>query len=53
MAVAVRADLEYQLVSAGRFSLIIASELVTNCIDRYGIHDAEILGTCTGGDLEK
>ncbi len=53
MAVAVRADLEYKLVSAGRFSLIIASELVANCIDRYDIHDAEILGTCLGGDLEK
>ena len=52
MAVAVRADLEYQLVSAGRFSLIIASELVANCTDRYGIHDAEILGSCLGADLE-
>ncbi len=52
MAVAVRADLEYQLISGDNFSLIIASDLVTHCADRYGIDSVEILGRCSGSDLE-
>ena len=52
MAVTIRADLEYQLISGANFSLIVASDLVAQCADRYGIPSVEILGSCSGNDLE-
>ncbi|WP_286269305.1 isoleucine--tRNA ligase [Thalassotalea hakodatensis] len=55
-AVSVHPDVEYSLVQCekeGRsFRLILASELVTECIDRFGIEKYHALGFCNGEALE-
>jgi isoleucyl-tRNA synthetase len=44
---------EYQLVSTERGLLILAAELATACLDRYGLDRRDVLGTCKGAALEK
>lgn len=59
-AVAVNADTEYTLVQcdtlpngeAGKLRLILASDLVTSCMDRFGIEKYHALGFCKGAELE-
>ena len=59
-AVALHADVEYTLVQCETLSggeegtqrLVIASDLVTGCMDRFGITKYHALGFCTGSDLE-
>lgn len=52
-AVALAAKVEYSLVQAGQRRLILATDLVNDCLLRYGIEDAKTLAICTGADLEK
>jgi len=55
-AVSVHPEVEYTLVQceteAGKQRLIIASDLVTSCMDRYGIDKYHALGFCKGSALE-
>ncbi|MBU2869343.1 isoleucine--tRNA ligase [Colwellia sp. E2M01] len=59
-AVALHADVEYTLVQCetlsageeGKQRLVIASDLVTSCMDRFGITKYHALGFCKGADLE-
>ncbi len=59
-AVSVNADVEYTLVQcetlpqgeAGKLRLVIASDLVTSCMDRFGINKYHALGFCKGSELE-
>lgn len=59
-AVSVNADVEYTLVQcetlpqgeAGKLRLVIASDLVTSCMDRFGIDKYHALGFCKGSELE-
>lgn len=55
-AISVHPEVEYSLVQCdteqGRQRLIIASELVTSCMDRFGITKYHALGFCKGLDLE-
>jgi isoleucyl-tRNA synthetase len=46
-------EYEYQLVSTERGLLILATELAKACLDRYGLHQRDVLGTCKGSALEK
>ncbi|MCC2614645.1 isoleucine--tRNA ligase [Aestuariibacter halophilus] len=56
-AVCVSPKLEYTLVQAetesGKQRLILASELVTECMDRFGIEHYHALGYCHGDALDK
>ena len=55
-AVAVHPEVEYSLVQCeneqGKFRLILASDLVSDCMDRFGISKYHALGFCKGQDLE-
>jgi isoleucyl-tRNA synthetase len=55
-AVAVNAEVEYSLVECeteqGKERFILASDLVTSCIERFGINKYKILGFCQGSDLD-
>jgi len=55
-AVSVHADVEYTLVQCvteqGKERLILASDLVTSCMDRFGIDKYHALGFCKGIDLD-
>ena len=55
-AVSLNADVEYTLVQCesaqGTERLILASDLVTSCMDRYGIDKYHTLGFCKGSELE-
>jgi len=59
-AVALHTDVEYTLVQCetlsggveGKQRLVIASDLVTSCMDRFGITKYHALGFCKGVDLE-
>ncbi len=46
-------DFDYQLVSTERGLLILAAELATACLDRYGLARRDVLGACKGSALEK
>jgi isoleucyl-tRNA synthetase len=58
--VAVHAEVEYTLVQCetlidgkqGKERLILASDLVTSCMDRFGITKYHALGFCKGADLD-
>ncbi len=43
----------YQLVQTERGLLILAAELATACLDRYGAKQRDLLGTCKGAALER
>ncbi|WP_372766880.1 isoleucine--tRNA ligase [Pseudoalteromonas sp.] len=55
-AVAVHAGLEYSLVQVeteqGKQRLVLASDLVKDAMDRYGVDKFHALGYCQGSDLE-
>jgi isoleucyl-tRNA synthetase len=55
-AVSVHPEVEYTLVQceteSGKQRLILASELVQSCMDRYGITKYHALGFCKGADLD-
>ncbi|WP_448211394.1 isoleucine--tRNA ligase [Colwellia sp. MEBiC06753] len=55
-AVSVHPEVEYTLVQCeneqGKFRLILASDLVKSCMDRFGIDKYHALGFCQGADLE-
>ncbi len=55
-AVSVHPEVEYTLVQCetaqGKQRLILASDLVTSCMDRFGIEKYHALGFCKGIDLE-
>ncbi|MDA1011354.1 MAG: isoleucine--tRNA ligase [Proteobacteria bacterium] len=51
-AVAVGADIDYSLVRISDGLLILASELVESCVQRYGIEEFETLCSFKGGKLE-
>src|SRR5690349_11631173 len=44
---------DYQLVRTERGMLILAAELATACLDRYGLKQRDVLGTCKGAALER
>ncbi|GLX77168.1 isoleucine--tRNA ligase [Thalassotalea insulae] len=56
-AIAVHPAVEYTLVQCEKenekFRLILASELVKSCMDRFGIDKYHALGFCKGADLDK
>ena len=55
-AVSVHPEVEYTLVQCegeqGKFRLILASDLVSSCMDRFGIDKYHALGFCKGSDLD-
>lgn len=55
-AVSVHPEVEYSLVQCesekGKFRLILATDLVAECMDRYGITKFHALGFCKGKNLE-
>lgn len=51
-AIAVNAELEYQLVQLGNERVILATELVQTVQNALGIEQIQILGSAKGGDLE-
>jgi len=53
-AVALNADIEYVLVDCGNFSepLVVAKDLLTSCMQRYGIETYTIIIGFLGKDLE-
>ena len=55
-AVSVHPDVEYTLVQCeteqGNKRLIIASDLVSSCMDRFGIDKYHALGFCKGSELD-
>jgi isoleucyl-tRNA synthetase len=55
-AVCVHPELEYSLVQVtseqGQECLIIATDLVADCMQRFGFENFESLGVCKGQDLE-
>ena len=55
-AVAVHTNVEYSLVQCeteqGKERFILASDLVTNCMTRFGIERYHVLGVCKGADLD-
>ena len=56
-AVSVHPEVEYTLVQCeneqGKFRLILASDLVNSCMDRFGISKFHALGFCKGIDLDR
>lgn len=57
-AVSVHPNLEYTLVQCeteelGKFRLILGSELVSSCMDRFGIEKYHALGYCHGDKLDR
>ena len=52
-AVSLHPDLEYSLIKTPNNEyLLLASELIESCMQRYGVDDYEVTGTCTGNVLE-
>jgi isoleucyl-tRNA synthetase len=59
-AISVNADVEYTLVQCdslpngeeGKLRLILASDLVASCMDRFGIEKYHALGFCKGAELD-
>lgn len=55
-AISVHPEVEYTLVQCdgeqGKQRLILASDLVSSCMDRFGIDKYHALGFCKGADLE-
>ena len=51
-AVCLNADLEYALVQTEKGLLVLATDLVESCLQRYQLEESEILGTCSGAKLE-
>lgn len=51
-AIAMNAELEYQLVQLGNERVILATELVQTVQNALGIEQIQILGSAKGGDLE-
>ena len=43
----------YNLVQTERGLLILAAELMVACLDRYGLKQHEVLGSCKGAALER
>jgi isoleucyl-tRNA synthetase len=43
----------YNLVRTERGMLILAADLMTACLDRYGLKQRDVLGGCKGAALEK
>ncbi len=52
MAVSLHPELEYALLDAGDRQILVAAELAETCAARFGLGRVEILGRCTGRDLE-
>lgn len=56
-AVSVHPEVDYSLVQCeteqGRFRLILATDLVADCMDRFGINKYHALGFCKGVDLDR
>ena len=46
-------EFDYQLVRTERGMLILAAELASACLDRYGLKQREVLATCKGTALER
>ena len=53
MAVSLHPELEYALLDAGDRQILVAAELAETCAARFGLERVEILGRCTGRDLER
>ena len=52
-AVSLHPDLEYSLVKTPNDEyLLLASQLIESCMQRYGIDEFDIVGTCSGNVLE-
>ena len=55
-AVSVHPDVEYTLVQCEKdgekFRLVLATDLVQDCVDRFGVEKHHALGFCKGRDLE-
>ncbi|HXF79702.1 MAG TPA: isoleucine--tRNA ligase [Usitatibacter sp.] len=51
-AIAVHADIEYELVDTGRGALILAAKLRDAALERYGLAARAVLGRATGVALE-
>ncbi|HEX4779201.1 MAG TPA: isoleucine--tRNA ligase [Usitatibacter sp.] len=51
-AIAVHADVEYELVDTDRGALILAAPLVESALERYGLSAKSILGRATGVALD-
>jgi len=43
----------YDLVQTERGLLILAADLMTACLDRYGVRQRQVLGSCKGAALER
>ena len=52
-ALNVHPDYVYNLAQTERGLLILAADLMTACLDRYGIRQRQVLGTCKGIALER
>jgi len=52
MAVTVHPDFTYNLVKTERGHLILEPTLQESALERYGIEQAEVVGECTGKELE-
>jgi isoleucyl-tRNA synthetase len=52
-ALNVHPEYDYQLVRTERGLLILAAELATACLERYGLRQREVLGACKGAALER
>jgi isoleucyl-tRNA synthetase len=52
-ALNVHPEYEYQLIRTERGMLILAAELAAACLERYGLGQREVLGTCKGAALER
>ena len=52
-AIALAAKVEYSLVAGGGRRFILATDLVADCMARYGIEDFTTLAIATGAALEK
>jgi isoleucyl-tRNA synthetase len=55
-AISLHPELSYELVtvalSAGKENYVIAADLVETCMQRYGITEFNVIGACTGAELE-
>ncbi|MBI4291470.1 MAG: isoleucine--tRNA ligase [Betaproteobacteria bacterium] len=51
-AVCVHPSFRYSLVDTPRGLLVLAQDLVENCLSSYGIAESRLLGTCEGARLE-
>ena len=52
MAVAINADFTYQLIKTEQGNIILEMSLAESVLERYGIETHEVLGECTGSELE-